>query len=196
MAKKERASGRRFWAEKRWHFAHKISERGQGCNPSGHGEESNPQNCPKVVGGECESCFGALVRKCRTSLLHWCERGFHQCNQGLYWWERLFLDFRTRAPNDLWHSPITTLGQFWVRARWGRKARGAKKECLGIWQTNPWISWQRATWQKCLPSIFREKNHASKQKHRQNTTKKTNCNKTSTQELIPENGFQKPNLRK
>ena len=70
-------------------------------DPGGHGEESNRPNCPKVVRGECERWFGAPVRKCRKSLLHRCERGLHWCEQGLHRCERLFLDFRTGAPNHL-----------------------------------------------------------------------------------------------
>ena len=87
-------------------------KRTQICDPGGHGEESNRPNCPKVVRGECERWFGATVRKCRKSLLHWRERGLHRCEQGLHRCERLFLHFRTGAPNDLSHSPLTTLGQF------------------------------------------------------------------------------------
>ena len=66
------------------------------CDPGGHGEESNPPNCPKVIRGECEIWFGPLVRKCRKSPFHWCERGLHRCEQGLHRCERLFL-FRTSA---------------------------------------------------------------------------------------------------
>ena len=40
-----------------------------GCDPGGHGEESNRPTCPKVVSGECERRFGALVREVQKKSL-------------------------------------------------------------------------------------------------------------------------------
>ena len=52
------------------------------------------------------------MRKCRKSLSHRCKPCSHRCEPLSHQCKRLFLHFRTGAPNHLSHSPLTTLGQF------------------------------------------------------------------------------------
>ena len=49
------------------------------------------------------------MRKCRKSLSHRCNPCSHRCKPLSHQCKRLFLHFRTGAPNHLSHSPLTTL---------------------------------------------------------------------------------------
>ena len=52
------------------------------------------------------------MQKFRKSLSHLCKPFGHQCKPLSHQCKRPFLHFRTRGPNELSHSPLTTLGQF------------------------------------------------------------------------------------